>query len=149
MDALRGLTDPALAALRSAFRALKPLFVEIWQAQDAPDFGGPRWYELYCGSPLDPTFICVDFNNNVLHARLVGREILTLTFIPGWFYDVVTACFTMRDDLSTAYVEDLTTAVPRRLELSVDQEVAEAEQTIEIPVGGQEEQVSFSRLAFG
>ena len=149
MDALRGSTDPALAELRSAFRALEPLFVDIWQAQDDPDYGGPRWYELYRGSPLGPTFVCVDFNNNVLHARLVGREILTLTFIPGWFYDVISACFTIRDDISTAYVEDLSTAVPRRFEVSVDPELALAEQMIEVPVGGKQREVSFARPAFG
>ncbi len=149
MDALRGLTDPSLEALRSAFKGLESTFVEIWQAQDDPDYGGPRWYELYRGSPLDETFVCIDFCNNVLHVRRVGREILTLTFFPGWFYDVITNCFTIRGDPSTVYVGDLAAAVPRQFQLFVKRSIPEAQQTFATSIAGRETLVSYTRLPFG
>jgi hypothetical protein len=137
-----------LDSLRPAFARLeKGLFDDIWRTQDEPDYGGPRWLELYHGSAIDETFVCVDFNCNVLHVRRLGRELLTITYIPGWFYEIVTHTLSSgpREDFSAAYVKDLDSAQPICFELLVKHEVAQGTVKLSLSDG----EVTYSRLAFG
>lgn len=132
--------------------SVKRLLAEIWLTQEQPDYGGPRWFELYRGSAIDETFVCVDFNCNVLHVRREGRAQLTLSYLPGWCYQALTRLVDPSRllEISTAFVNDFELALPLRFELDVVHEVAAAAGTFRpTTMDGAPGAVSYLRLPFG
>ena len=127
---------PALAPIRGELE-------QVWQTEDDPDYGGTRWLELYRGTPLDPLFVMSDCAGNALHVVRGGNELLTMTYIPGWLFELATHAMTLRgeDAFSKLAVEDLETAQPLRIEVTVEQEL--------LYEGPGFEDAGYRRLPFG
>jgi hypothetical protein len=115
---------------------------DVWRTEDDPDYGGTRWLELYRGTPLDELFVMSDCAGNALHVVRRGREFLTITYLPGWLFELATHALTLRgeDALSKLLVEDLDTAQPLRIEVRVEEELL---------YEGAFEDAGYRRLPFG
>jgi len=95
-----------------------------------PDYWGEQWCEVYRGNPLLPAYVMVDLIGNVVHAQREATsfetEHFTVTYLPSWFYQVVSAGLPLairldRDALEaiSAEVSDRDRAVPLRIEVEV------------------------------
>jgi hypothetical protein len=127
---------PAVAPVRAELE-------DVWRTEDDPDYGGTRWLELYLGTPLDELFVMSDCAGNALHVVRRGRELLTITYLPGWLFELATHALTLRgeDAFSKLRAEDLDTAQPLRIELTVEQEL--------LYEGPGFEDAGYTRLQFG
>lgn len=70
-------------------------------------------------------FVCIDAMGNVLHAKYLDSEHLSVVYLPGWYYEVAAPAF----------------------DLTVENRIRGAAQTIARPQGG--EPVEYEPLAFG
>jgi hypothetical protein len=126
-----------------ALEPVKPMLEDVWRTEDDPDYGGTRWLELYRGTPLDPLFVMSDCAGNALHVMREGRELLTITYLPGWLFELATHALTLRGETAFSLLrpEDLDTAQPLRIEVRVEQEL--------IYEGPGLEDAGYTRLPFG
>jgi hypothetical protein len=105
---------------------LRAVLDDVWETEEQPDYGGSRWLDLYRGTGLDELFVMSDCAGNALHVVRDGRERLTITYVPGWLFELATHAIDLLGAATPSLLrpEDLDRAQPLRIEAAVVHELS-------------------------